>query len=294
MVENLFVTTTWLAENLNRPDVRVIDIRGRVLPASEPLPHYFSHNDDYLKSHIPGAVFVDWTTDIVEPDSPTYDVANPERYAQLMSRLGIDQGVQVIAYDDAGGMLAARLWWTLNYFGHTAVAVLDGGWQKWLSEDRPVDAEIPQIIPRTFSARINPQWRADVTDVQAEGVVLLDVRSVAEFNGETSRARRRGHIPGAVNLPRKQMLTDTGELLSLNELKARLQSSGIPLEHRPGHAETDVIVYCNSGVSASFGLMALRAVGYQGGRVYDRSWKEWGNRDNLPIVGVDLTDSDSA
>lgn len=284
-MKNLFVTTTWLAENLDRSDVRVVDIRGRVLPASEPLPHYFSHYDDYLRSHIPGAVFVDWTTDIVEPESPTYDVAEPARYAELMSRLGIDQSVQVVAYDDAGGMLAARLWWTLNYYGHTSVAVLDGGWQKWLSEKRPVDAEIPRIEPRHFEPRTNPHWRADVADIQAAGVLLLDVRSVAEFKGETSRARRSGHIPGAVNLPRKQMLTETGELLPVDELKVRLESAGLSLGGNEGSA--DVIVYCNSGVSASFGLMALRAVGYQTGRVYDSSWKEWGNRDDLPIATGD-------
>ena len=108
MSNNSLVTTWWLAEHLTDDNLRVIDIRGHVLPASEPPPHYFNHYDDYEISHIPGAVFIDWITDIVEPDSPTYDIANPERYADLMSKSGIGDDTMVVVYDDANGMFAAR------------------------------------------------------------------------------------------------------------------------------------------------------------------------------------------
>src|SRR5690606_10033395 len=101
------------------------------------------------------AVFVDWTIDIVEPESPTYDVANPKRYAELMSKLGISDDSMVIAYDDANGMFAARFWWTLNYYGHSNVAILDGGWQKWLKEGHPTDNETPKIEPTIFTPQIN-------------------------------------------------------------------------------------------------------------------------------------------
>lgn len=277
MNEQLLVGTAWLAEHLGDAHLRIVDIRGHVLSASEPPPHYHSHRSDYDTAHIPGAVFVDWTADIVEPDSTTYDVANPQRYAALMSRLGIDDTMQVVAYDDAGGMFAARLWWTLNYYGHHRVAVVDGGWQKWLVEGRPTTAETPQFEATTFVARPQDGWRSDAMMIEAGGMQLLDVRSPAEFAGEASRALRAGHIPGAVNLPRKRLLEEDGTLRSSEALRTLFSAAGVDLE------TADVVVYCNSGVSASYGLLALRAAGYRNGRVYDGSWKDWGNSDR-PIA----------
>src|SRR5215213_4402399 len=129
MSENVIVSTEWLHEHLNDQNLRIIDIRGHVLPASQPMPHYFNHEDDYRKSHIPGAVFVDWVNEITDPADPRHaQIAPPERYAEAMSRHGIGDGTLVVAYDDAAGMFAARLWWSLSYYGHTNVVVLDGGW----------------------------------------------------------------------------------------------------------------------------------------------------------------------
>ncbi|MGJ3238987.1 MAG: sulfurtransferase [Anaerolineae bacterium] len=276
MTLQTLVTTAWLADHLHDDNLRLIDIRGRVLPASEPPPHYFSHLDAYEQAHIPNAVFIDWTTDIVEPDSPSYDVATPERYGALMSRLGIDAQTTVVAYDDANGMFAARLWWTLRYYGHESVAVLDGGWQKWCEENRPIDNNVPQIIPRTFTPRVNATLRATRTDIERQHPQLIDVRSTAEFNGERSRAERKGHIPNAVNLPRKQLLTVDGTLKPANELQQLFREAAITTDE-------EVIIYCNSGVSASYGLLALAVAGINSGRVYDSSWKEWGNADDTAI-----------
>src|SRR5438132_10215543 len=112
MAEHLLVSTAWLQEHLADPDLRIVDIRGHVIPASEPLPHYFNHYQDYQKSHIPGAVFVDWVHEITDPDDPRHaKIARPERYATVMSRIGIGPETFVVAYDDANGMFAARLWW---------------------------------------------------------------------------------------------------------------------------------------------------------------------------------------
>lgn len=272
MIETALVTTQWLSEHLDDPQLRVVDIRGRVLPASEPPPHYHSHRAEYNLAHIPNAVFVDWTTDIVEPDSPSYDVAHPEHYAALMSRLGIGDETQVVAYDDAGGMFAARFWWTLNYYGHEAVAVLDGGWHKWHAEGRPMTDALPQITPATFTPRPNAEWHSTAAMIEhGTDALLLDVRSPAEFAGEASRASRKGHIPNAVNLPRKRLLQADGTLRPIRELQALLTEAGVKLD------APDIVVYCNSGVSASYGLLALRAAGYEKGRVYDGSWKDWGN-----------------
>lgn len=271
------VTTDWLAQHLQDENLRIVDIRGKVLPATEPPPHYYTHRDDYLVSHIPGAVFVDWTTDIVEPGSPSYDIANPQRYAGMMSQLGIGDDTLVVAYDDAQGMFAARMWWTLRYYGHDAVRVLDGGWQKWLAEGRPVGADIPQSEAATFTPRVQSALCSTAADIRQQQPILLDVRSPQEFAGEASRANRKGRIPGSVNMPRKQMLREDGRLLELEQLRAKFQAAGLDLD------QTGIVTYCNSGVSASFGLLALAQIGIDSARVYDGSWKDWANNPENPV-----------
>lgn len=281
-VLNPLVSTQWLHDHLHDPNLRVIDIRGHVLPAGAPLPHYYSHRADYDTNHISGALFVDWTRDITNPDSPNgTQIAQPDVYAALMSRLGVGADTFVVAYDDAGGMLAARLWWTLNVYGHARAAVLDGGWIKWTAENRPVTAEVPQVTPATFTPRYDAALRRTIDQVHAAlqngQAALLDVRTIEEFTGKTSRARRMGHIPGALNFPRAQMLAPDSTLLPLETLRARFT------ELKLNNPDGEIIVYCNSGASASYGLLALRAAGITNATVYDGSWKEWGNDETRPI-----------
>lgn len=277
---NLIVTSDWLANHLNEEQIRIVDIRGHVLPASEPPPHYFSHQMDYLESHIPNAVFVDWTQDIVDPDSPSYDVIAEEEFSALMEQLGIANDHFVVAYDDAGGMFAARLWWVLKYYGHEKVAILDGGWQEWLAENRPTTADVPFFPQTEFQVSIQAHVHKsseEVLQALSSKTKLLDVRSAVEFNGESSRANRKGHIPSSLNLPRSKMLIDDKHMLSIDDLKSMFQKIGLS-------KDDEVIVYCNSGVSASFGMIALRLAGYGRVSVYDGSWKDWGNDETKPIV----------
>ncbi|MEO8394188.1 MAG: sulfurtransferase [Chloroflexota bacterium] len=282
MSENILISTQWLADHLDQPNLRVVDIRGHVLPASEPLPHYYNHADDYAKSHIPSAVFVDWVREITDPADPRHaQIAPAERYATVMQRIGVSSDTLVVVYDDAAGMFAARLWWSLNYYGHTNVAVLDGGWNKWIAEGRPTSAEIPAITPSKFAvnaanAEIFRSGNQVLTHIDG-AQQLIDVRSPEEFAGKASRAKRGGHIPGAVNLPRALLIHKDGTMLSPEALKRRFSSAGI------SENSSDVVFYCNGGVSASFGLLALRAAGMQGGSVYDGSWKDWGNDESKPI-----------
>jgi len=276
------VTTDWLAAHLADPHLRIVDIRGHVLPATEPPPHYFNHRADYDRSHIPGAVFVDWVQEITDPDSPLHTrIARPERYAAVMSRIGVGAETLVVAYDDAEGMFAARLWWSLNYYGHERVVVLDGGWKKWTAEGRPVTAELPAIRPAVFIPRPNPRLHRDADQVAAAlaaGVRVVDVRSQAEYDGQASRARRAGHIPGAINRPRRDLVSPEGTMPAPEVLRALFAGDGI------NDAAQEVIFYCNAGVAASYGLLALRAAGYENGAVYDGSWKDWGNDDARPIA----------
>ena len=154
------VSTEWLQANLGDRLIRIVDLRGGVLPPSEPPPHYITDRAGYEASHIPGAVFVDWQVDIVEPDSPSHDIASPQDFADLMGSLGIDNDTRVIAYDNTAGSLSARFLWCLRYYGHTAVSILDGGWPKWIAEGRPVDAEIPAVALKTFVPAINEHLKA--------------------------------------------------------------------------------------------------------------------------------------
>jgi thiosulfate/3-mercaptopyruvate sulfurtransferase len=276
------VATAWLAAHLADPRVRIIDIRGHVVPPSEPLPHYFNHRADYDQSHLPGALFVDWVREITDPaDSRHAQIAQPERYAAVMSRLGIAPETLVVAYDDANGMFAARLWWSLIYYGHPHAAILDGGWQKWVREQRPVTAEVPSVTPTAFVARPNPALRRtgeQVLNALGSSTLLLDMRSKDEFEGNSSRAERAGHIPGAVSSPRQNFINPAdGTLLPPDVLKQQFAAVGVTEQTE------DVITYCNGGVSASFGLLALRAAGFTNAALYDGSWKDWGNDASKPI-----------
>ena len=282
MTTQLLVNTDWLAANLTDPKIRIVDIRGHVAPPTDPLPHYFNHVADYAHSHIPGAVFIDWVHEITDPDDVHHaKIAPPERYQEAMRRHGIDDDTLVVAYDDAQGMFAARLWFALNYYGHENVVVLDGGWTQWVLENRPLTAEVPVVEVGRFVARPRAHWLAFMDEVaqiaaRKQAAKLIDVRTLAEFNGAASRAKRKGHIPGAINLVRTRFNTPQGTLLPPEQLREVFAQAGIS-------DSEESVVYCNGGVSASYGLLALRRAGFGNTRVYDGSWKEWGNDDDVEI-----------
>jgi len=292
MPQSPLVTTGWLAGHLDDPALRIVDIRGHVAPPTDPLPHYFNHHDNYLTSHIPGATFIDWVHEITDPNSPHHaKIAPPERFADSMRKNGIGPSTLVVAYDDAQGMFAARLWWALNYYGHDRVSVLDGGWQKWVAEGRPVTASVPDVAPALFMPRPQLDWIRTEDDVktlvtghdatrradETRQTVLIDVRTSQEYHGQASRANRYGHIPGAINVPRQTLIGPDGALLPPDELRRRFAGLGI----KPDTSR--VICYCNGGVSASYGVLALRTAGFADSANYDGSWKEWGNDATLPI-----------
>ncbi len=282
MSAQLLVTTDWLAANLSDPKLRIVDIRGHVAPPTDPLPHYYNHIADYQHSHIPGAVFVDWVHEITDPDDPRHaKIAPPDRYAAAMRQHGINDDSMVVAYDDAQGMFAARMWFTLNYYGHGNVVVLDGGWQKWLKERKPIDDVVPNYEPGNFEARPHAEWIRFIDDIaqvtaKKRAAKLIDVRSPAEYTGQASRARRKGHIPGAVNVVRSLLNTPEGTMLPPDQLRDIFAKAGVS-------NNAEAIAYCNAGVSASYGLLALRRAGFTNSAVYDGSWKEWGNAEDREI-----------
>ena len=269
------VTTAWLERNLRERDLRIVELRGHVLPPTEAPPHYFTDRAGYEEAHIPNALFVDWQADIVEPDSPSGDVAAPERFASLMGSLGIGNDTTVVIYDNAASMFACRLRWALRYYGHEEVFILDGGWDKWLAEGRPVSADPPQEKTAKFVPRVNARLKATaeeiMTGLEAGNMQLIDVRSPAEYAGAASRARFGGHIPTAISIPRKMMVAEDQTVETTNNLRKCFAEKGVALE------ASDTVIYCNSGISASFGILALELAGARNLRLYDGSWKEWGN-----------------
>ncbi len=271
---HLLVETDWLVEHLNDPSIRIVDIRGIIRPPDAPRPHYEGNRRAYLESHIPGAVFVDWALDIVQPDAPAkMTVAGPERFAALVGQLGIGNQHTVIIYEDGVGQIAARLWWVLNYYGHPKAMLLNGGYRKWMAEGRPVTTEVPHHPQMTFTPRIQPDWRVSSADVRAAigepRTVLLDLRSPREYRGEIGRGDRRGRIPGARNVPAGALVS--GEYQTFNpeaELRRAFEAAGIGSDKR-------VITYCNAGVSASLGLFALKLIGHPAATNFAGSWYEW-------------------
>lgn len=279
-MDSPLATTAWLEDHLDDSQIRIIDMRGGVLPPTAPPPHYFTDRAGYEEAHIPGAVFVDWQADIVKPGSPSNDVLAPGPFAELMGRLGVDDGMTVVIYDNAASMLACRLRWALRYYGHDKVKILDGGWQKWLAEGRPVNADIPAIAPASFRPRVNQQIRATADEILASletgDMQIVDVRSPAEYAGEASRAQFGGHIPSALSLPRSHLVADDLTLKPSADLMRAFAAAGVDV------AAEETVLYCNSGVSATYGMLALEIAGAQNLRIYDGSWKEWGNDASKP------------
>lgn len=279
------VSTEWLAAHMGHPQLRIVDMRGKVLPPTEPKPHYFARHEDYAAGHLPGAVYLDWTRDIVDLDDPVLvQVAPPAKIARVLGERGIGDDSVVVAYDDWFSMYAGRLLWVLRYYGFERARVLNGGLLKWLAEGRPVDAAPPSYPPAVFTPRPQPQLRKDADQVLAAlggDTLLIDARSAREYHGEESRAARGGHIPGALNVFYQGLVSpDDHTYASPDELRARFAAAGVDLASLD---EREVVAYCNGGVSATPAALALELATGKRPAIYDGSWNEWGNDEHKPL-----------
>ncbi len=270
------VSTQWVADHLNDPTVRIVESDEDVLL--------------YETGHVPGAVKVDWHTDLNDP--VTRDYLDAEQFAQLMREKGISRDTTVVFYGDKNNWWATYALWVFQLFGHTNVRVMDGGRKKWQDEGREMTTDVPGYPPTDYPVpeRRDDEIRAFRDDVmqhiQRRGP-LVDVRSPEEYRGEKLHmpeypqegAMRGGHIPGAKSVPWARAVNpETGEFRSADELRTIYEGeAGLS-------AEDDVIAYCRIGERSSHTWFTLRyLLGYGRVRNYDGSWTEWGNLVRAPI-----------
>jgi len=270
MAFTTLIDTSTLANHLHDPSFALLDCRFKLDD-----PGWGLHQ--YEVAHIPGAVFADLDRDLSGKKTGTngrHPLPDPSQFARTLGRLGIDESVQVVAYDQDVSMFASRLWWMLRWLGHESVAVLDGGFAKWQSEGRAVRGG-PETRPaRTFAGSPRRELTADASEIagtlHSPGARLLDARAPERFRGENETLdKKAGHIPGAANHFYQSNLNDDNTFRARDELRRRFEESlgGVPPEQ--------AISYCGSGVTACHNLLAMEHGGLTGARLYPGSWSEW-------------------
>ncbi|NTW01718.1 MAG: sulfurtransferase [Oscillochloris sp.] len=274
----VLVDTTWVAEHLQDPNVRLVESNEDLLL--------------YDTGHIPGAVKIDWVEDLNDPI--VRDYLDAEHFAALLSHKGISRDTTVVFYGDKSNWWATYALWVFKLFGHPDVRILNGGRAKWIAEGRKLTREVPQHTKTNY-----PLFARDDTSIRAfrdqvnqhfrqNGTALVDVRSPQEFSGERTHmpdypqegTLRGGHIPTAANIPWARAVQEDATFKSAADLAALYGNEGITIDK-------DVIVYCRIGERSSHTWFVLAyLLGYPKVRNYDGSWTEWGNSVGLPIEKI--------
>jgi thiosulfate/3-mercaptopyruvate sulfurtransferase len=273
------VSTEWLAANRDNANVKVIDASFK-LPGVTPLS-----SDDYLRSHIPGAVFFDVDA-VSDHDNPLpHMFPSAEQFGRDVGALGIGNGDTVVIYDAGTWMAGARAWWMFLAYGHDKVRVLDGGLKKWIAEERPTESGAaspsPATFKATFDARRVRKLEEMIANVASKAEQVIDARASDRFEGRAPEPRpglRPGHIPGSRNVPYSRLIdTATGTMKPLSELRAAFSGAGVKLD-------APIVTSCGSGVSAAVLTLALYRLGVRGTALYDGSWSEWGVAGGPPVA----------
>jgi thiosulfate/3-mercaptopyruvate sulfurtransferase len=270
----LLASPDWLAENLGRPGVQILDVRWRPDGTGRSV---------FAGGHVPGAIHLDWRTALTDPDAPdgTLLLAPPDRVAAALVEAGIGNGTTVVLYDDTASLFAARTWWSLQASGLGSVRILDGGYPAWTASGRPVSHAVQQPAPGTFTPRAQPRLRLTAGDVRAlagsPDAQIIDARTEAEYRGFAGAGRRLGHIPSAINLPAAGTTEPgTGRFLDGDALRAQLKAAGVDRGRR-------IVCYDGAGVAAAKLAFVLALMGHEDVAVYDGGWAEWGARLELPV-----------
>ena len=269
----LLAEPDWLATVIDDPKVRVIDCATL---------------EAYRRAHIPGSVQLPVHYYIKERDPEGSDhgtlVMPPAEFEELMAKLGVSNDTTVVTYDDNNGLVAARLWWVLKYYGHTNAKVLNGGWHRWLSEGRPVTFHATRAPRGSFSARATPDIYATVDYLKEmhtnPACQVLDARTDGEWEGTNDRGNKRsGRVPGAHHMEWVRFVStgDDRKFLPAGDLEGLLKSAGI-------ERSKPTITYCQGGIRAAHAAFVMELLGYENVRVYDGSMREWANREDTPLT----------
>lgn len=271
------VSTDWLAAHMRDPDLRILDGSYYLPDAGRDA------KAEYQEAHIPGARFFD-IDDVADSRSDLPHMAPPvEKFMSRMRAMGVGDGHQVVVYDGAGLFSAARVWWLFKLMGHSDVAVLDGGFPKWVAEGRAVEDMAPVIRDRHMTVRRQAHLVRDVTQVSAASKLrdheIIDARSPGRFRGEDPEPRpgmRAGHIPGSKNVHYASLLNDDQTMKSPEDTRAIFEAAGVDLS-KPA------ITTCGSGVTAAILSLAMARMGKDDFSLYDGSWSEWGMFPTVPV-----------
>lgn len=279
MTQEILISEQDLLEALKKRACVVVDCRFAL---SDPGAGYRK----YLEAHIPGAVYAHLDNDLSSPvtgSSGRHPLPGADRFAAFLARSGWQPGDRLVAYDDAGGAIAARLWWLMKYFGHDGAALLDGGFPAWQSAGYALESSPLSVTGKTpvsFSARID--FVASTTQIlerlAGPDMVLVDVRAGERFRGEIEPLDSvAGHIPGSVNYPFQQNLSGSGRFKPAQDIRQEL--SALLGDHPP----EDVVYMCGSGVTACHTLFAAELAGLHGAKLYAGSWSEWIRDPSRPV-----------
>jgi len=278
-MHSTLISTQIAQDHLDNPKWRFFDCRYEL---TEPE----KKKAEFAISHIPCAIYVDMDQDLAATHVPGKTGRHPlpsiNDMARKFSAMGVDKSIQVVVYDDAGGAHAARFWWMLRWLGHDAVALIDGGWTRWIKEERPVSSElfIPETKKFIASPRISWIITADeiLKDLNNPETRMLDARSAQRFRGENEKFDPvAGHIPGAQSAPFSDNLDENGNWKSRSELRQKFENllDGSPAEQ--------TVSYCGSGITACHNILAMNHAGLGDSRLYPGSWSEWITNPDRPI-----------